>query len=64
MCVASFRHLKLELLTQLPASNDGKYLYLLKKDIAQIALVGRPNIFQLFSHFQWHFILFETRLKT
>ena len=28
-----FRHLKLELLTQFPASNDEKYLYFLKIDI-------------------------------
>ena len=26
--VSIFRHLKLELLTQFPASNDGKYFYL------------------------------------
>ena len=29
-----FRHLKLELLTQFPASNDEKYLYFWKVDIS------------------------------
>ena len=28
LCLSMFRHLKLELLTQIPALNDGKYYYL------------------------------------
>ena len=34
--VSIFRDLKLELLTQFPASNDEKYLYLRKIDISLI----------------------------
>ena len=34
-----FRHLKLELITQFPASNDTNYLYLWKVDISNIELL-------------------------
>ena len=38
--VSIFRHLKLELLTQFPASNDEKYLYLRKINIFIIELLN------------------------
>ena len=36
--IVFFIHLKLELLTQFPASNDEKYNYLFYKDISNIEL--------------------------
>ena len=36
--IDNFRHLKLELLTQFPASNDENNLYLCKIDISQTVL--------------------------
>ena len=36
--VSIFRHLKLELLTQFPASKDKKYFYFWKADISNIEL--------------------------
>ena len=40
-----FRHLKLELLTQFPASNDEKYYYLWKTDIPKIKLFDQQSIY-------------------
>ena len=36
--VSIFRHLKLELLTQIPALNDEKYVHFRKTEISQIEL--------------------------
>ena len=36
-----FRHLKLELLSQFPASNDEKYYYLWKIDMSNIKLLDQ-----------------------
>ena len=38
-CASISRHLKLELLTQFPASNDEKYYYLWKLVISNIELL-------------------------
>ena len=40
-----FRHLKLELLTQFPASNDEKYYYLWKIDMFKIKLLDQQSIY-------------------
>ena len=40
-----FRHLKLELLTQFPASSDEKYYYLWKKDMFKIKLLDQQSIY-------------------
>ena len=40
MCI--FIQLKLELLTQLPAANEAKYLFLCKMNIIQIYLFDKP----------------------
>ena len=40
-----FRHLKLELLTQFPASNDEKYYYLWKIDMSKINLLDQLRIY-------------------
>ena len=42
-----FRHLKMELLTQFPASNDEKYYYFLKIDLSKIKLLDQLSIFVL-----------------
>ena len=41
----TFRHLKLELLTQFPASNDVKYYYLWKIDMSKIKLLDQLTIY-------------------
>ena len=40
-----FRHLKLELLTQFPASNDEKYYYLWEIDMSKIKLLDHLSIY-------------------
>ena len=40
-----FRHSKLELLTQFPASNDEKYYYLWKKYMSKIKLLDQLSIY-------------------
>ena len=40
-----FRHLKLELLTQFPASNDEKYYYLWKIDMCKIKLLDQLSVY-------------------
>ena len=40
-----FRHLKLELLTQFPASNDEKCYYLLKIDMSEIKLLDQQSVY-------------------
>ena len=40
-----FRHLKRELLTQFPASNDKKYYYLWKIDMFKIKLLDQQSIY-------------------
>ena len=42
--VCVFIHLKLELLTQFPASNDEKYLIYGKMDVSNIGLLDQPSI--------------------
>ena len=41
-----FRHLKLELLTQFPASNDEKYYYFWKIDMSKIKLLDQLSIYK------------------
>ena len=40
-----FRHLKLELLTQFPASNDEKYYYLWKINMSKIKVLDHLSIY-------------------
>ena len=59
-----FIHLKQELLTQISASNDEKYVYLWKIVISKIDLFHQLSIYQkLFCGFQWRFICSEIVFK-
>ena len=45
LLVSLFRHLKLELLTQFPASNDEKYFNLLKKTFYEKKIIPQIELF-------------------
>ena len=64
-CIVFFRHLKLELLTQFPASNDEKIsLFFLNRHLINcvIWLIERPPLNYII-HFQWHNIWLKSCLK-
>ena len=46
--VSPFRYLKLELLSQFPASNKKKYVYLWKIDICKIDLIDWQSVSVIF----------------
>ena len=62
--ICIFRHLKLELLTQFPASNDEKYDFLWKMNMCENYHFDQLSIHRkLFCGFQCHFIFTETYSK-